>query len=114
MIDIKQDLVTLLENATSLPVYYELFYKPGELPAITYKEIDNASLYEGDTLDYSTLRYEIKVWSRSLPDLITAVTALDLAMRDAGWSRYYSFETNDGNNTIIKVIRYVATGYSEV
>lgn len=113
MIDIKKQLVSALKAATSLPVYYELLYKPGEIPAITYIEVDDADLYLGDNRNYSTLRYEIKVWGTSLDQVIYDSLAIDAAMKTAGWSRYTAFETND-NTTIIKVLRYVAIGYNEV
>ena len=114
MIDIKSSLVSTLITATGLPVYYELIYKAGTIPAITYIEVDNADLYNGDTLNYSTLRYQIKVWSNDMATLISKSIAIDAALKDAGWSRYMSMETNDSNNTLIKVLRYVATGYDEV
>lgn len=113
MIDIKQALVAALKTATSLDVYYELFYKPGTIPAITYKELDNADLYNGDTVDYETLRYEIKIWSRSLDEVIAKSAAIDAALKPLGWSRYSAAE-NSNDTYIIKVLRYVATGYNEV
>jgi hypothetical protein len=113
MIDIKQDLVTLLKTASSWDAYYELMYKPGTLPAITYIEVDNADLFNGDTIDYSTLRYEIKIWSKSMSEIASKSAQIDTAMKTAGWSRYMAMETND-NNTIVKVLRYVAIGYNEV
>lgn len=113
MIDIKKDLVSILKIASSLPVYYEVLYKPGTVPAITYIQVDDADLYLGDRRNYSTLRYEIKIWDRELSSVINNSIAIDAAMKSAGWSRYAAFEIND-NATIIKVLRYVATGYDEV
>lgn len=114
MIDVKQSIVSTINTATGVTTYYELFYQPGELPAITYKEIDNASLYRGDTVNYSTLRFEVKIYARTLSEISTISYALDQAMMAEGWVSYFSTEANDGNNTIIKVIRYVAIGYDEV
>ena len=113
MIDIKQDLVALLKTATSWDVYYSSFYKPGTLPAITYIELDNADLYNGDTVDYSTLRYEIKVYAGTMADMVSKSAAIDAAMKVEGWSRYMSMETSDEYG-FIKVLRYVAIGYNEV
>lgn len=113
MIDIKKELVTLLKTATSLAVYYESFYKPGTLPAVTYIEVDNTDLYNGDTVSYSTLRYEIKVYASTMEDLVSKSAAIDAALKTAGWSRYMAMETSD-EYSFIKVIRYVAFGYNEV
>lgn len=111
MIDIKQQLVNTLKVA-NLPVYYENLYKDGAIPAITYIEVDDADLYLGTKHNYSTLRYEVKVWG-NLNQVIAASLAIDTAMKAQGWTRYAAFETNYNEN-IIKVLRYVATGYNEV
>ena len=112
MIDIKTQLVTDLKTA-SLPVFYELLYKPGTLPAITYIEVDNADLYNGDRRNYSTLRYEIKIWGRSLQETIDKAITIDSALKTSGWSRYAAIEINS-NSAYVKVLRYIATGYDEV
>jgi len=113
MIDVKTYLVDKLTIATSWPVYYEALYKPGTLPAITYKEVDNVDLYNGTTISFSTLRYEIKIWAANMTDLIDKSAAIDAALKMDGWSRYSGIElTRDGQ--LIKVLRYVATGYREV
>lgn len=113
MIDVKKELVAALKLATSWTVYYELLYKPGIVPAITYKELDNTDLLNGDSIDYSTIRYEIKVWSYSMEDVIAKSAAIDSALKALGWSRYSSFETSY-ETQILKVLRYVAIGYNEV
>lgn len=113
MIDIRTEITSILTAATSVPVYYELLYKKGSVPSITYIEVDNADLLNGDKHNYSTLRYEIKIWATELSDIISLSILVDTAMKAAGWSRYTAFETT--NETIItKVLRYVATGYNEV
>jgi len=113
VIDIKQSLVTAIKSATDLNVYYEVFKKEVDLPAITYKEIENCDLVVGDTIEYSTLRFEIKIWSYSMDEIILTSKAIDIALKAIGFSRYSSFETNY-QTQIIKVLRYVATGYNEV
>ena len=113
MIDVKKDLVAALKSATSWTVYYELLYKPGTIPAITYKELENNDLLNGDSVDYSTIRYEIKVWSYSMDEVIAKSIAIDSALKALGWSRYSSFEASY-ETQILKVLRYVAVGYDEV
>lgn len=113
MIDIKIALVSALKTATSYPVYYELVYTPGTVPAVTYKELDNAELLSGDTVSYSTLRYEVKLWDSSMSNIITKSDAIDAALKNLGWKRYSAFETSF-NAQILKVLRYVAIGYEEV
>lgn len=110
MIDIKTQLVATLQTASSWPVYYESLYKPGNTPAITYTEADNADLLNGDTLSYSTIKCEIKIWSLTMADLVAKSIAIDTALKTDGWSRYAAVELIRGNY-LIKVLRYVATGY---
>jgi hypothetical protein len=113
MIDIKKELVATIKSATSYPVYYDLFYKPGAVPSVTYLELNDASFIEGDTLRYSSLRYQIKVYATTMDALVSTSIAIDAALKADGWTRVVSIETND-NTTFIKILRYIATGYEEV
>lgn len=113
MVDIKIALVAAIKEVSTYPVFYELLYQPGTIPAITYKEIENADLMNGDTISYSTLRYEVKVWDNSMPNLVSTCRNIDAKLKELGWSRYSSVELNYEGN-LLKVLRYVATGYNEV
>ena len=56
MIDYHSTLVTTLN--TILPTHYEMNLSSGtSTPCISYMELANNSLYEGDTLRYSILQY---------------------------------------------------------
>jgi len=110
MINQKQELVSLLMTATNLPVNYELFIRPAIIPSISYTENDNVDLYIGDTMEYSTITYQLKVWAYSLNDISTYTASIDVAMKTAGYRRTFYQELND-ENRIVAVIRYVATGY---
>lgn len=110
MIDVKPDIVAALEAASNLPVLYELINKHVGTSAITYRTIDDADLFVGTTKQYSTIRYEIKIWTYDLAENITESIAVDDAMRALGFSRYFTDERTF-NTQFIKIIRYVAIGY---
>lgn len=110
MVDINTELVATIEAATSLPVYFELMTQEREEAAITYRTIDNSDLLLGDTLEYSVLRFEIKIWSRHLSTNMTAFAAMDEALKAMGFTRYFA-EDRTFNSQFITITRYVATGY---
>ena len=93
MIDYKPTLVSELKTI-GLPVKYELFLTTDtEKPCITYKEANNSSHKEGDTLWYSELTYDIKVWAKSVMEIALYSQKLDTLMRGLGFTRTSYAET---------------------
>lgn len=113
MIDVKTQLVSALKTSSGYEVYYELFTQPATIPCITYREIDNIDTLTGDTIEYSEIRFEVRIYANSPSIIGTKASAIDAALKQLGYRRYYSYEDNDGRR-IIKINRYVATGYKEV
>jgi len=109
MINYKQEMVSLLSGA-GVPVFYELFIKPEIIPSISYIEYDNIDALVGDTLEYSTIGYQIKIHAYKVEEIATISPAVDIILKNAGFRRTFYTELNDGNR-IVAVIRYVATGY---
>ena len=68
MIDYHSTLVTALK--TILPTYYELALHSGiKTPCISYMETNNYVDTNGDTLGYSRIVYQVKVWGNEIKDL---------------------------------------------
>lgn len=68
MIDYHSTLLSALK--TILPTHYEMTLHSGlETPCISYMELSNVADAEGDTLGYSRLQYQIKVWGTNIADL---------------------------------------------
>ena len=65
MIDYHKEIVATLEKI--LPTHYEMQLTSGSsLPCISYMELSNVDNSTGDTLGYSTLSFQVKVWAHSL------------------------------------------------
>ena len=92
MIDYKPHLLKELQTV-GLPVYYELFLtKDTELPCISYIEANNYTHSIGDTLGYSDVYYNIKVWGREIKTLQENALKIDDIMRKLGFKRTGSSE----------------------
>ena len=110
MIDYHANLVTALK--TVLPTHYELVLHRGlATPCISYIELNNSADATGDTLGYSRLAYQIKVWGNDIEQLQMYASQVDAVLRPLGWKRTGSNELYDTQSTMIqKILRYEALG----
>lgn len=108
MIDYHSTLVSALK--TVLPTYYEMTLTGEEkTPCITFMELNNYSTNTGDTIGYSRLNYQIKVWSNNIDEIQNYSLLVDQALRPLGWRRVSSGELYDNNSTMIqKIMTYEA------
>ena len=111
MIDYGPTLVATLNNI--LPVHYEMTLTRGtKTPCISYRETNNYATDVGDTLGYSRLAYQIKVWGTDIGELNMYAKLIDAALRPLGWTRVQSGELYDRISTMIqKNIQYEASAY---
>lgn len=98
-----------------LPTYYEMFLHRGlEVPCISYMELNNSDAEVGDTLGYSYLEYQIKVWSDKIADLQDYALQIDTVLRPLGWTRVSSRELYDTESTMMqKILTYRAKAVEE-
>lgn len=113
MINYHEDLVSALN--TILPTHYEMRLHSGlATPCISYMEIDNRVDTNGDTLGYSRLAYQVKVWGNNIAELQSYAQQIDNVLRPLGWTRTSVGELYDMNSTMIqKIMRYEAIGLEE-
>lgn len=111
MIDYGPTLVATLKDI--LPVHYEMTLSRGvKTPCISYMETNNYSTALGDTIGYSRLAYQIKVWGTDIADLQKYALQIDEALRPLGWTRISSGELYDRNSAMIqKILQYEARAY---
>lgn len=103
MINYHDKLVDALNSI--LPTYYEMALRPGiKTPCISYMEINNYVSSSGDTLGYSRLAYQVKVWGNEIEDLLTYALEIDKVLRPLGWTRTSSTELYDNESTMIQKI----------
>ena len=108
MIDYHATLVAALSEI--LPTHYEMALHSGlATPCISYMETNNYTSESGDTLGYSHLTYQIKVWGNNIADLQKYALQIDLVLRPLGWKRVASGELYDNNSSMIqKILSYEA------
>ena len=108
MINYHQELVSALNNI--LPTHYEMVLHSGlEVPCISYMEINNYATDSGDTLGYSRITYQVKVWGNDIGTLQNYVLEIDRVLRPLGFKRISSGELYDNNSTMIqKILTYEA------
>lgn len=108
MIDYHSNLVAALN--TILPTHYELVLHSGlATPCISYKEQNNYVEANGDTLGYSKISYQVKVWGNDIEELQSYAREIDAVLRPLGWKRTNSGELYDPNSTMKqKIMTYEA------
>lgn len=109
MVDYSKRLTTELEKI--LPTYYELFL--GEditYPCITYLPTNNYSYIEGDTMRFSKLSYNIKLWGNDYKQLMSYINTLDLAMKKVGLKRT-NYNELCFNGLFQLIFKYEGTGF---
>ena len=113
MIDYNKQLVATLK--TILPTYYELALVSGtQTPCISYSEINNYVDVNGDTLGYSKITYQVKVWGTDIEVLQKYAVQIDSALRKLGFTRISTGELYDRNSAMIqKIMTFEATAYEE-
>lgn len=104
MIDYHSNLVSALQTI-GIDVHYEMTLHSGlTTPCISYMELNNSMAETGDTLGYSNIQYQIKVWSNDIADLQKYALAIDNVLRPLGFKRTSSGELYDNNSTMIQKI----------
>lgn len=95
---------------TILPTHYEMVLHSGlATPCISYMELTNYVESNGDTLGYSRIQYQIKVWGHNIAELQEYALRIDAVLRPLGWKRISSGELYDNQSTMMqKILTYEA------
>lgn len=111
MIDYHKELVSALK--TILPTHYEMTLTANTTtPCISYMEMNNYVSSSGDTLAYSRISYQVKVWGNDIADLQKYALQIDAVLKPLGFLRVSSGELYDRNSTMIqKIMTYEALAY---
>jgi hypothetical protein len=113
MIDYHKELVAALSSV--LPTHYEMtLTSKTATPCISYMELNNYASAQGDTLGYSAIAYQIKVWATDIATIQKYALELDNVLRPLGFTRVASAELYDNNSSMIqKVMNYEALALEE-
>jgi hypothetical protein len=72
-------------------------------------EMNNYTREYGDTLSYSVISYQVKVWGNNIATLQKYSLQIDSVLRPLGFTRISSGELYDRNSTMMqKILTYEA------
>ena len=113
MINYHAELVKALNKV--LPTHYEMTLTANiKTPCISYMEINNYVSSSGNTLGYSRISYQVKVWGNDIALLQEYALQIDAALRPLGFTRVSSGELYDRESTMIqKIMTFEALGLEE-
>lgn len=108
MINYHRELVSALKAV--LPTHYEMaLTSKTAVPCISYMEMNNYSSSTGDTIGYSVINYQVKVWANNIGDIQKYSLEVDKVLRPLGFKRISSGELYDNNSSMIqKIMTYEA------
>lgn len=108
MIDLHTTIVSTL--STILPTHYEMVLHSGlETPCISYMELNNYVEANGNTMGYSRVSYQVKVWGVDIEQIQSYAKEIDKALRTLGFTRTATNELYDNNSAMIqKILTYEA------
>jgi hypothetical protein len=108
MIDYHATLVSAL--GTILPTHYEMALHSGlATPCISYMETNNYTQVNGETVGYSRISYQVKVWGNDIAEIQKYALKVDEVLRPLGFRRISSGELYDPQSTMIqKIMTYEA------
>lgn len=113
MINYHKEFVAALSSI--LPTHYEMALHSGlSTPCYSYMETNNYAAEVGDTLGYSRITYQVKVWANDIATIQHYALEADKALRPLGFKRISSGELYDnGSSMIQKIMTYEAIGLEE-
>lgn len=111
MVDYHNKLVSALK--TVLPTHYEMtLTSKTTTPCISYMETNNYVDSLGDTLGYSRITYQVKVWANDIALIQRYALEIDAVLRPLGFKRIASGELYDNTSSMIqKIMTYEALAY---
>ena len=113
MIDYHSKIVEALN--TILPTHYEMaLTAETKTPCISYMELNNAVVNNGETLGYSRISYQVKVWGHNLAEIQDYAKKVDVLLFSLGFTRIAARELYDIQSTMKqKVLTYEALALEE-
>lgn len=106
MIDFHKQIKTALSGV--LPTHYEMTLHSGlKTPCYSYMELNNYVDTNGDTIGYSRVSFQVKVWGKDIAIIQRYAAEADKVLRPLGLKRTASGELYDRTTTMIqKILTY--------
>lgn len=98
-----------------LPTHYEMtLTSKTKTPCISYMELNNNVTANGDTLGYSRIQYQVKVWGNDINIINGYAQKVDKVLKPLGFTRVSSGEMYDNRSSMIqKIMTYEALAYED-
>ena len=106
MVNYHKEIVSALNQI--LPTHYEMaLTSKTKTPCFSYMEINNYTTDDGNTIGYSRINYQVKVWGNDIGELQEYALKADKALHALGFKRISSNELYDNASTMIqKILQY--------
>lgn len=113
MIDFTPSLVAELNKI--LPTHYEMILtSKTPTPCISYLELNNSATDIGDTVGYSRITYQVKVWGNDIKTVTKYALEVDKALKPLGFKRISSGDMHDNQSTLVqRILTYEALAIEE-
>lgn len=111
MLNYHTQLRTLLLQ-TGVEVYFEAIEDKIATPCISYMEVNNSSYAKGNTLQFSNLSYQIKVWAETILEANSIAEDIDSILSANGFTRVSSQDMVDAG-LVMKILRFNAIAYEK-
>ena len=107
MIDYHKNLKSALQTI-GIGVHYEMaLTNKTSTPCFSYMELNNYASSTGDTVGYSVITYQVKVWGNDIGTLQRYALEADKILKPLGFTRVSSGELYDNASTMIqKILTY--------
>lgn len=108
MIDIRKEIVALINKTTRLNCYYVAPPKDAEFPCVVYNEVVNSDYAIAEENEYANLSYQFTVYTQDPTNIFAIVDTIDRALRDVGFRKDYTSPDMYSDGYYSKTIRFKA------
>ena len=108
MIDIRKEIVALINKTTRLNCYYVAPPKNAEFPCVVYNEVVNSDYAIAKANEYANISYQFTIYSTDPIDIFPIVDMIDRAMKDVGFIKDYTSPDMYSDGYYSKTIRFKA------
>ena len=108
MIDIRKEIVALINKTTRFICYYVAPPKDAIFPCVVYNVVVNSDYAIAQDNEYANISYQFTVYTQEPTNIFAIVDSIDIAMRDVGFNKDYTSPDMYSDGYYSKTIRFKA------
>lgn len=108
MIDIRKDIVALINKTTRLNCYFIAPPKDADFPCVVYNEVVNSDYVIAKDNEYANISYQFTVYTQDPTNIFAIIDTIDRALRDVGFRKDYTSPDMYADGFYSKTIRLKA------